>query len=337
MRSFAGGRLAGFCRPVFIAFLLTERCNARCLHCDIWKNRGKEDCAGVDDWKKVLKDLRSWLGPVGVVFTGGEALMYPQAIELVQFAVSLGFALEVLTNGYWNDQARIETLALADPWRITVSLDGLGAIHSKIRGREDFFDKTSRTLATLARVRVEKALTFRILLKTVIMEHNLDGLCEVARFAAREGIQVLYQPIEQNYGTPLDRRWFESSPNWPRDPAKAVRKIRELMDLKRAGLPIANTESQFEAMIGYFKDPAGLGLVTRAHVAHERKVTCCALTSLQFQANGNVTVCANRPPIGNIRVAPIRQLWKQRSRAWRDGCCLAENEPSSVVAAGGGG
>jgi len=69
---FAGGRFSRFCRPVFIAFLLTERCNARCVHCDIWKNKGKEESPGIDEWKKVLEDLRRWLGPVGMVFTGGE-------------------------------------------------------------------------------------------------------------------------------------------------------------------------------------------------------------------------------------------------------------------------
>jgi hypothetical protein len=155
------------------------------------------------------------------------------------------------------------------------------------------------------------------------MEHNLDDLCEVARLATRDRMDVFYQPIEQNYNTPNDPLWFQTSGNWPRDPAKAVRKVQELAALKRAGLHIANTEAHFEAMIRYFQHPAGLWLVTQAHVAHERKAPCCALTMLQFQANGDVTVCANRPPIGNIRVSPIRQLWKQRSRVWENGCCLA--------------
>jgi MoaA/NifB/PqqE/SkfB family radical SAM enzyme len=326
LRFFAGGRFARFCRPVFIAFLLTERCNARCVHCDIWKNKGKEDSPGIDEWKKVLRELRSWLGPVGIVFTGGEALLYPQTLELVPYAISLGFSLEFLTHGYWGDQAKIERLALTNPWRITVSVDGVGAAHSKIRGREDFFERTSQTLDTLVRIRSQHHLTFRVRLKTVVMEHNLDDLCEVARFATRDGMEVFYQPIEQNYNTASDPLWFQTSGNWPRDPAKAVRKVQEIAALKRAGLHIANSEAQFEAMIQYFQDPAGLRLVTQAHVAHERKVPCCALTMLQFQANGDVTVCANRPPIGNVRVSAVRQLWKQRSRVWENGCCLAARE-----------
>jgi hypothetical protein len=173
-------------------------------------------------------------------------------------------------------------------------------------------------------MRAEHRLAFRIRLKTVIMEHNLDDLAEVARFATTGGMEVFYQPIEQNYNTPLDRFWFRTSPNWPRDPARAVRKVEELAALRQAGLAIANTDADLAAMGRYFRDPIGLGLITRAHVAHERTTRCCALTTLQFQANGDVTVCSNRPPIGNIRVTPVRELWKQRSCVWRDGCCLEE-------------
>ncbi len=318
-----GGRFARFCRPTFIAFLLTERCNARCVHCDIWKNQGREASPGSEEWKKVLRELRSWLGPVSIVFTGGEVLLYAGALELTEYAIALGFQLEVLTNGYCVDQRRIERLALADPWRITISIDGMGATHSKIRGRPDFFERAIQSIETLRRTRAARNLSFRVQLKTVIMEHNLDDLAEIARFASRSGLSVVYQPIEQNYNTPGDPLWFRSSGNWPRDPAKAIARVRELAALKRAGLEIGNTDAQFEAMVRYFQDPARFGAATRAHAADAPKMRCPAATMLQFQANGDVTVCANRPPIGNIRTTSARRLWSGRSRVWENGCCLA--------------
>src|SRR5215468_417782 len=99
LRTFAGGRLANHCRPTSVAVLLTERCNARCVHCDIWKNRGQEDSPSVDQWKTVLKDLRHWLGPVQVTLTGGEALLRPFTPELVAHGTSLGLFVEILTHG----------------------------------------------------------------------------------------------------------------------------------------------------------------------------------------------------------------------------------------------
>src|SRR3954447_22339123 len=120
LRTFAGGRFASKCRPTSIVILLTELCNARCVHCDIWKNKGKEDSPTPEQWKKVLSDLRAWLGPVHVVFSGGEALLRPYATDLVAHGSSIGLFIEILTHGYWDDQSKIEKLALAKPWRVTV-------------------------------------------------------------------------------------------------------------------------------------------------------------------------------------------------------------------------
>jgi MoaA/NifB/PqqE/SkfB family radical SAM enzyme len=322
LRTFAGGAWAAHCRPTTIAILLTELCNARCVHCDIWKNRGKEDSPSVDQWKAVLHDLRRWLGPVQVTFTGGEALLRPFAADLVAYGSSIGLFIEHLTHGYWDDQSKIERLALARPWRVTISLDGMGETHTRIRGREKFFEKTTATLRTLERVRKDNRLDFTIRLKTVIMEHNLDDICEVAHFASQEGADVFYQPIEQNYNTPEDPRWFEHSENWPKDTAKAVAVVGRLMALKRQGLPIGNSFAQLEVMIPYFQNPDAMRVATQGHTAHDRRALCAALTNLQLQANGDVTVCSGIKPVGNIKTLSIREIWERRPRVWEEGCCL---------------
>jgi len=321
LRTFASGRLASHCRPTFVAILLSERCNARCVHCDIWKNRGKEDSPTLEQWQDVFTDLRRWLGPIQTTVTGGEALLKPFAIDLVAHGVSLGLFMEVLTHGYWPDQTKIEKLAQVNPWRVTVSLDGLGKTHSRIRGRENFFELTSSTLRTLQRVRRENDLDFVILLKNVIMERNLDEAGDVARFAQDGGMQVFYQPIEQNYNTPEDARWFERSENWPKDVSKAVAAVKELLQLKRAGLPIVNSFAQLETMIPYFRDPASSQVAVQAHSAHEGRQLCGALTNLQIQSNGDVTYIRGQPPIGNVKVDSIRRIWETRPRAWDGACC----------------
>ena len=156
------------------------------------------------------------------------------------------------------------------------------------------------------------------------MSHNLGELGDVARFAQDRGLEVFYQPIEQNYNTLEDSAWFEHSHNWPSDPREAVAAVRELIKLKGRGLPIANSVRQLEAMIIYFTDPASLRVATQNHSAHERRQYCTVLTMLQIQANGDVTVCTGRPPVGNVKVTPIRKIWSTRPRLWEKGCCLPD-------------
>jgi len=322
LRTFAGARWASHCRPTSICLLLTQLCNARCVHCDIWKNRGRDDSPTTEQWLVLLTDLRRWLGPVEVVFTGGEALLKPFAPQLVAHASSIGLNAELLTHGYWDDQSKIEKLALALPHRVTVSLDGLGETHTRIRGRQGFFEKTERTLQTLQRVRREQGLKFTIRLKTVIMEHNLNDVCRLAEYARQGGMESFFQPIEQNYNTREDSRWFDASPNWPHSTAKAVEVVRSLIDLKKQGLPIANSYGQLEVMIPYFEDPNSLRVATQAHSAHERKAICAALTALQISSNGDVLTCSQTPPVGNFKRTPIRTIWENRPRLWEGGCCM---------------
>ena len=323
LRTFAGGRLSSYCRPTSIVLLMTERCNARCIHCDIWQNRGKEDRPSLDQWRALIADLRKWLGPVQVTLSGGEALLNRDALQLLSFGSSLGLFMELLTHGFWEDQSKIESLALARPSRVTISFDGIGETHDLVRGRPGFVKKTERTIQTLKRMRKEHRLDMVIRLKTVIMRQNLDDICKVARFAQQEDLEVFYQPIEQNYNTPEDARWFAHSETWPTNTEKAVGIVKELRELKRRGLPIANSVAQLDAMIPYFIDPGQSRIAIQSHSAHERRQVCSALTMLQFQANGDVVVCNSRPSIGNIKTTPIREIWQDRPRWWEGDCCLA--------------
>lgn len=333
LRTFARGRLASYCRPTEIAILLTERCNARCVHCDIWKNRGKESAPTVDQWKATIRDIRRWLGPVHVVFTGGEALLMPFAAEVVTHASSQGLLVEHLTHGFWLDQSRLDKMAMGRPWRVTISCDGIGVTHDKIRGKEHFFDTVETTIQTLLRLRSEHKLGYTIRLKTVIMEHNLHDVANIARYARTHGLEVWYQPIEQNYNTPEDPTWFQHSDNWPKDRERAVAAVQELIELKRQGFPIANSDHQLEVMIPYFRDPEKLLILTQSHSAHDKPL-CSALTNLQIQSNGDVKACWCMDPIGNITQTPIRRIWETRPQWWEEGCCferrMSETEKAFV-------
>jgi len=343
LRTFSGGRWADHCRPTDIGFLMTNLCNAKCVHCDIWKNKGKDDTPTIDQYKATLNDMRAWLGPVHVFFSGGEALLRPYTPEVLAHAASVGLFAEILTHGYWDDQSRIEKAALANPSRITVSLDGVGEAHTIIRGRESFFEKTTRTLETLKRLRAEKSLTYVIRLKTVVMRQNLHDVANVAQFAAQNGMEVFYQAVEQNYNTPEDSRWFEHSDNWPKDPSQAVNAVRGLIALKKQGLPIRNSFQQLETMIPYFLNPDAMRVSVQQHTAHLKHPVCSALTTIQVMPNGDVLACYGMPPVGNIKTTPIREIWNNRPKWWKGGCCLesrltpAEAETRGLVMIGASG
>jgi MoaA/NifB/PqqE/SkfB family radical SAM enzyme len=204
-----------------------------------------------------------------------------------------------------------------------MSLDGIGEAHSIIRGKAGFFEKTMRSFETIKRVRKENGYATRIRLKTVVMSHNLHDVGNVAKFASKhENVEVFYQAVEQNYNTPEDSRWFEKSPNWPKDTSQAIAAVKELIQLKREGMPIANSFDQLEVMIPYFENPDSLRVQIQSHQAHEHKALCTALVNMQFLASGDVLACYGQPPVGNIKNGRIRDIWENRPKWWKEGCCL---------------
>lgn len=98
--------------------------------------------------------------------------MKPFAQEVVAHAVGLGLFVESLTHGYWEDQQKIERIALTNPWRIAMSLDAIGETHTRVRKRPKFWEWSHRSFQTLLRMRRECGLGYEIRLKTVILSHN---------------------------------------------------------------------------------------------------------------------------------------------------------------------
>jgi MoaA/NifB/PqqE/SkfB family radical SAM enzyme len=213
-------------------------------------------------------------------------------------------------------------LAFANPSRVTISLDGIRETHTKIHGREKFFEIATACIATLDRTRKEQDLKYTSRLKCVLMSHNLADATKVAEYANQPMMEAFFQPIEQNYNTPEDAYWFKKSDNWPTDIEKAVATVQQLISLKGRGLPIANSVAQLQAVIPYFRDPASMRIRTTMHSAHERKASCAALTTIQFMPNGDVLTCYGMPPIGNIKDQAIRHIWEGRPHWWQSGCCL---------------
>jgi len=211
---------------------------------------------------------------------------------------------------------------MARPWRVTISLDGIGEVHNQIRGREKFFEKTSASIETLKRVRKENGLDFEIRLKTVIMRQNVENVCEIARFANQDGMHVFYQPIEQNYNTSEDPTWFEHSNTWPADTEKAIAAVNRLIQLKRDGLPIANSYPQLEAMIPYFQNPEAMRIATQNHSAHENKVLCSALQSSPSLASSR--------RIGGAESYARSLSVQLGERGWLSVLCFLKEPPESV-------
>jgi MoaA/NifB/PqqE/SkfB family radical SAM enzyme len=71
-------------KPSNVLFNITFRCNLKCKHCDIWKDKsGKE--LSTEEIKEIIDKLKNWLEYFRLHFSGGEPLVRKDIFEIIKY------------------------------------------------------------------------------------------------------------------------------------------------------------------------------------------------------------------------------------------------------------
>jgi hypothetical protein len=161
----------------------TLRCNLRCLHC--YSSSAPERARGLEprDLVRRFEHLRAE-GYEVVSFAGGEPLVYPGLAEVAGAARSLGFRVNLVTNGVLLDRRRLAAL-LGSVSLVGVSIDGVPRRHDGMRGRGGAFAKVARCLPLLG----EAGIPFGI--SHCVTRTSVRDLPWLAELAAGEGARLL--------------------------------------------------------------------------------------------------------------------------------------------------
>lgn len=173
-----------------VQILLTERCNIQCLHCAVpSEDSPADDELGADEWQKLFESLVS-SGVTSIVINGGEALLRPDAVEILRRAFAAGIPWGTLiTNGLLFNRRVADGLSVLQTqypaFQIHVSLDGATAgTHEWMRG-EGTWHKTMKSIERL------QAAGGRVNgVNSVIHAINLHEFDDLARLAKDLGASI---------------------------------------------------------------------------------------------------------------------------------------------------
>ena len=319
------GKLFG--RPLSVYLKLTLRCNARCLHCDVWKHPSAVgDELTTQEWKEFICSARRWLGPTHMAITGGEAMLKKDALDLLELAVEQGFLVEFLSNGYILTDEIAERIMKIDPEIMAVSLDALDAgLYDRLRGRAEFFERATNAIRLLVEQHRRLGAKCQIIIKSVVMEPNLDELTKIVDWIHELGTaKVMFQPITQNYEQEMNHDWYnvpELNSLWIKDAARAGAVIDKLIERLEAGAPIVNTRRHFELMKEYFAEPAKWARNMAFQIGDYADELCASGVSvMDVSPNGDLRTCPMCEPIGNVRDGSLRRTWRRRPACWKHPC-----------------
>jgi MoaA/NifB/PqqE/SkfB family radical SAM enzyme len=136
----SGRSLDEYGSPLFLAWQLTNRCEANCLACceESGPDKGWKDELNRDEALHVT-DQAIALGIPYVAFGGGEPLSVPFCWDIFEKLAAAGITIKLETNGRHIDDAAADRLCALNVQCIQISVDGSTAsVHEQVRPGSSF-------------------------------------------------------------------------------------------------------------------------------------------------------------------------------------------------------
>lgn len=169
-------------RPI-VVWNITRTCNLRCVHC--YSDSMAAKYPGELDWPQmmaVVDDLAAYEIP-SLLLSGGEPMIHPRFFDLIDYARSRGLKLTLSTNGTLIDREKAELLKAAEVAYVGISLDGIGEVHDRFRGKQGAFKAAVEGFAACHDVGQKTGL------RLTLTRHTVSDIERILDFIEQENIQ----------------------------------------------------------------------------------------------------------------------------------------------------
>ena len=161
-----------------LALEVTDRCNSRCVMCDIWKNADGHEPDG-ERVEHLILGLKK-KGLRHILVTGGEPLARQDIFEFCDRLSRHNVQLILNTNGLQLEEYANEVSGRFD--LVIVSLDSHDrGVYKDIRGCDEF----PNVVAGIKRLKEQGG---RVMLSHTLQKRNVDGLTDFIAFSRSLGV-----------------------------------------------------------------------------------------------------------------------------------------------------
>jgi len=305
--------------PVLVLFP-HNRCNCRCLMCDIWRIRQVREITPAD-LEKQLQSLRD-LQVRWVVLSGGEPQLHSDLAALCKLLRVEGVRVTLLTAGLLlRPQAELVAAMVDD---LIVSLDGPPAVHEYIRQRPRAFERLAQGVSAVRRLRPQMPISARC----TVQKSNHRHLCATASTAkALELNSISFLAAD------LTSSAFNRASGWTQDHTALVALSAGEVDELERELDRMLEQFASEIASGFIAESRQklkrIALHFRAHLGLAEPVSpsCNApWVSAVVEADGTVRPCFFHPALGNISSGSLQDVLNSESAmAFRQSLSIADN------------
>lgn len=305
--------------PVLVLFP-HNRCNCRCVMCDIWRIRHVRQIT-CDDLRPHLDSIRR-LRVRWVVFSGGEPQLNAGLPELARMLRQERIRITLLTAGLLLEKLASEVVTCVDD--IIVSLDGPPDLHNRIRNVPNAFERLARGVAAIRALRPD----FEIAARTTVQKANFRQLRQTVATALSLGMNSI-----SFLAADLTSQAFNRAEPWDSTRQHEIALTREDLREFEAGIETVIRECSAQIDCGFIREdaPKLRRLVSHfaAHIGLTEPVAprCNApWVSAVVEADGAVRPCFFQPAMGNIGEQPLFEILNgPRAKEFRETLDIPRN------------
>ena len=317
--------------PSYISLNPTRRCNLKCRMCiqhrhtperprDLpWYRPDQE--LPLEAWIPLLDELTGWR-PI-LFITGGEPLLYPHILELIEEAKKRNLLVHLQTNGLLLEKVADQLVALGVEM-VTVSIDGPPAVHDYIRG-PGTFERSARGLTALRAARAHRQSPVPVVdIRCTISQDNVAALGQLPSVALELGVDLLQfthtiflsQDLVARHNRLLTPAWAEShgltliQPSIPAGEYYESGIGPETLPIILSGLREVKEKARGRLKV-LFSPALPLDLIAPYYLDlnYPFPQACRALwRSCRILPDGTVSPCLHLV-MGNITKEPLREIW----------------------------
>ena len=283
-------------------------CNLTCEHCYYWRNLNQRDDLTLEEFAKLSAELGEF---ENLNLSGGEPFIRSEFAEVCALFIRNNGVKQIYvpTSGYFTERtekALREVLKQPGLQRFVceISLDGMPEYHNRFRGNPKSFENAMATYDMLARLQGEDA-RLRIHSSATASHENIDELRRLTKFLYDRCPAMEHHTLGMIRG---DRK----------NPALAGPSLERYTELYSYMRSVWKDREQ--SRFGGIVEPMLQWAKLQTTVRDAQYVPCTAgnMTGVVY-ANGDVSVCENHPPIGNLRRESFFQIWDSpRAQALRE-------------------
>ncbi|MEG4850341.1 radical SAM protein [Microcoleus sp. B5-D4] len=283
--------------PVTFYGIVNERCNVKCRQCEYWRLKEYKDEMTIEEWQNALLSVKEFVGEFSINFSGGEPYIKKGFLDLLAFANKNGIHAGVTTNGYCMTRENAAKTVAARPFNVNMSVDGPNAeLHDYLRGQPGLFDRLSKGIGYLREEQEKQNVLFPINVKPTMNRLNFRHLPEIVTWAQGIGATTVnFQPVNRWTPETYEELWIEKE-----DMEEFSQVIERLIEMKKNGAPIMNSDEVLRLMIPHFAEEKAPDSTRPCRVG---------LRNYWIDTRGDVKLCDEFPVIGNVKSASASEIW----------------------------